>query len=73
MTFETPSARGTGGAAYRDFNDDLRKIHHRRRLLPIAQHTAIMATELTVQSEHTFQKQPHVFQNKKKQGGKIVL
>lgn len=34
------------------------------------QHTAIMATELTVQSERAFQKQPHVFQNNKKQGGK---
>ena len=56
--------------AYRDFNDDLRKIHHRRQLRPIAQHTAIMATELTVQSERAFQKQPHVFQNNKKQGGK---
>lgn len=32
--------------------------------------TAIMATELTVQSERAFQKQPHVFQNNKKQGGK---
>lgn len=32
--------------------------------------TAIMATELTVQSERAFQKQPHVFQNTKKQGGK---
>lgn len=51
-------------------NDDLRKIHHRRQLRPIAQHTAIMATELTVQSERAFQKQPHVFQNNKKQGGK---
>ncbi|KAM0702087.1 hypothetical protein Q7P35_010997 [Cladosporium inversicolor] len=29
-----------------------------------------MATELTVQSERAFQKQPHVFQNNKKQGGK---
>jgi hypothetical protein len=59
-----------GRPAYRDFNDDLRKIHHRRQLRPIAQHTAIMATELTVQSERAFQKQPHVFQNNKKQGGK---
>jgi hypothetical protein len=59
-----------GRPAYRDFNDDLRKIHHRRQLRPIAQHTAIMATELAVQSERAFQKQPHVFQNNKKQGGK---
>lgn len=29
-----------------------------------------MATELTVQSERAFQKQPHVFQNQKVQGGK---
>merc|ERR1711890_132461 len=32
--------------------------------------TAIMATELTVQSERAFQKQPHIFQNAKKQSGK---
>lgn len=29
-----------------------------------------MATELTVQSERAFQKQPHIFQNAKAQSGK---
>jgi hypothetical protein len=32
-----------------------------------------MATKLTVQSERASLKQPHVFQNNKKQGGKMVL
>jgi hypothetical protein len=32
-----------------------------------------MATELTVQNEHALQNQPHIFQNNKKQGGKMVL
>ena len=35
--------------------------------IPIA---AIMATELTVQSERAFQKQPHIFLNSKVQSGK---
>jgi len=42
---------------------------HRRqqlsRFLPLSQSTAIMATELTVQSERAFQKQPHIFLNSK--------
>ena len=29
-----------------------------------------MATELAVQSERAFQKQPHIFLNSKRQGGK---
>ena len=33
-------------------------------------HFAIMATELTVQSERAFQKQPHIFLNSKAQTGK---
>jgi hypothetical protein len=72
---KTSWARGTEGPAYRHFNKDLRKIHGRRQLelRPIAQHTAIMATKLTVQSERASLKQPHVFQNNKKQGGKMVL
>jgi len=36
--------------------------HPRSRLRPS---TAIMATELTVQSERAFQKQPHIFLNSK--------
>ncbi|KAJ5750464.1 ribosomal 40S subunit protein S11A, partial [Penicillium manginii] len=32
---------------------------------PVDQHTAAMATELTVQSERAFQKQPHIFLNSK--------
>ena len=30
-----------------------------------------MATELTVQSERAYQKQPHIFTNAKRQGGKV--
>jgi small subunit ribosomal protein S11e len=49
---------------------------HRTKNLPTANSTyrtpttAVMATELTVQSERAFQKQPHIFLNGKKTGGK---
>jgi hypothetical protein len=58
MTLKTPRARGTEGPTHRHFNEDLRKMHGRRqlKLRPITQHTAIMAIELTVQSERAFQK-----------------
>jgi hypothetical protein len=55
---------------------ELEKRHHYDNLsaspllldqIPIA---AIMATELTVQSERAFQKQPHIFLNSKAQSGK---
>ena len=38
--------------------------HGKPQLLP-CQQTAIMATELTVQSERAYQKQPHIFLNHK--------
>ena len=43
-----------------------RSINHTQHTL----YSANMATELTVQSERAFQKQPHIFLNSKRQSGK---
>lgn len=56
---------GTPNFASATLSTDVYNFAIRRTSLPLATNT-IMATELTVQSERAYQKQPHIFTNQKR-------
>lgn len=72
-----PRITFTSSLAFRDCHTRARNLKRQLRshlvvdkLLHPTPNTAAMATELAVQSERAFQKQPHIFTNNKKTTGK---